>query len=268
VRALLAAEITRIRTSLRAIDDAARAAPVNHAADRKLVIIIVTAGVSLLLLQYYGTRHGPGALLTLFVDDGARVARRFFEEHPRGEYWRFAWWLGSVQLTYAVIPLTVVLVARPRFTLVDVGLGRTGALSHWKLYATLLAFVLVPVVVLASQPGFASFYPMYKGARLSTAEFIAWELIYLPSFFAVELFFRGILLFPFRRRFGSLAVLVPVVPYMMIHFGKPVLEAGGAVFAALVLGTAALVSGNIWLGVVVHVVVALTMDCFAVFFAS
>jgi membrane protease YdiL (CAAX protease family) len=268
VRAFIASEISRIRDALKVIDDEARAAPFDRAQSRKLIIVVVTAAFSLLALQYFGTRQGPGGLLALFVDDGARVARRFFDEHPRGDYLRFAWWLGSVQLTYAVIPLTIALVVTPRFTLRDVGLSFSGTLSHAKLYATLLMFVLVPVIVLASQPGFGSYYPMYRGARASLTDLFLWELIYLPSFFAVEFFFRGFLLFPFKRRFGSLAVLVPVVPYMMIHFGKPVLEAGGAVFAALVLGTAALASGNIWLGVVVHMVVALTMDCFAVFFGS
>ena len=35
---------------------------------------------------------------------------------------------------------------------------------------------------------------------------------------------------------GSHAIFVMVVPYVMIHFGKPMLETVGAIIAGVVLG--------------------------------
>jgi hypothetical protein len=51
-----------------------------------------------------------------------------------------------------------------------------------------------------------------------------------------------------------------VVPYCMIHYGKPMAETCGAIFAGLVLGTIAMRTRSIWGGVAIHVCVALSMD--------
>jgi membrane protease YdiL (CAAX protease family) len=51
-----------------------------------------------------------------------------------------------------------------------------------------------------------------------------------------------------------------VVPYCMIHYGKPMPETLFAIVAGLVLGTLALRTKSIWLGVLIHISVALTMD--------
>jgi membrane protease YdiL (CAAX protease family) len=53
-------------------------------------------------------------------------------------------------------------------------------------------------------------------------------------------------------------VMVP--PYLMIHFGKPWLEATGAIFFGLFLGILALQNRSIWGGFLVHCGVALSMD--------
>ncbi|HEU4536005.1 MAG TPA: CPBP family intramembrane glutamic endopeptidase, partial [Polyangiaceae bacterium] len=76
----------------------------------------------------------------------------------------------------------------------------------------------------------------------------------------LEFFFRGFLLHGCRRRFGPYAIFVMVVPYCMIHYGKPYLEANGAVLAGVVLGTLAMKTRSIYAGLCVHVAVALGMD--------
>ena len=62
---------------------------------------------------------------------------------------------------------------------------------------------------------------------------------------------------------ASTAIVAAVVPYCMAHFGKPFLEPFAAVIAGFVLGTLALKTGSIWLGFLLHVSVALTMDASA-----
>jgi membrane protease YdiL (CAAX protease family) len=51
-----------------------------------------------------------------------------------------------------------------------------------------------------------------------------------------------------------------LLPYVMIHFTKPILEALGAVFAGTVLALMSLRTRSIWGGVTIHVAVAWTMD--------
>jgi membrane protease YdiL (CAAX protease family) len=53
------------------------------------------------------------------------------------------------------------------------------------------------------------------------------------------------------------------LPYLMIHFPKPWLEATGAIFFGLFPGMLALRTRSIWGGVLVHVSIALSMDLLA-----
>ncbi len=51
-----------------------------------------------------------------------------------------------------------------------------------------------------------------------------------------------------------------VVPYCMIHFGKPYLEACGAMVAGVVLGSLSMRTRSIYAGFLVHGTVAILMD--------
>ena len=55
-----------------------------------------------------------------------------------------------------------------------------------------------------------------------------------------------------------------IVPYCMIHYGKPMAETFGAIGAGMILGTIAMRTRSIWGGVAIHVGVAWTMDLLAV----
>jgi membrane protease YdiL (CAAX protease family) len=51
-----------------------------------------------------------------------------------------------------------------------------------------------------------------------------------------------------------------VVPYNMLHFGKPMPEALAAIVGGIVLGTLSLKTRSIWWGAALHISIALTMD--------
>jgi membrane protease YdiL (CAAX protease family) len=51
-----------------------------------------------------------------------------------------------------------------------------------------------------------------------------------------------------------------MVPYCMIHFAKPLPETFGAIIAGVVLGFMSLATRSIWMGALLHIAVALTMD--------
>jgi membrane protease YdiL (CAAX protease family) len=84
--------------------------------------------------------------------------------------------------------------------------------------------------------------------------------MYFLQFFALEMFFRGWMLGALRRNFGAGAVFAMAVPYCMIHYGKPYLEANGAIVAGVVLGSLAMRTRSIYAGFLVHITVAFSMD--------
>ena len=121
--------------------------------------------------------------------------------------------------------------------------------------------VVLPFVVFVSRtPSFQKMYPFYDFAHRSPTDFFLWQAVYALQFFSLEFFFRGFLIHGLRHRFGYYAIVFSVVPYCMIHFGKPMPETLGAIIAGLALGTLSLFSGSIWLGVAIHVSVAVSMD--------
>lgn len=172
-------------------------------------------------------------------------------------------WVASLLVFFVVIPAIVVRVGH-REPLASIGWNTRGLVRHLRAYLPLYALVL-PLVVLAShRADFVRTYPFVASARTDLSTFLLWECVYAVSFVALEAFFRGYLLFTCAARFGWLAIFVMVVPYTMIHFHKPWPEGLGAIAAGITLGALALTYRSFWGGVVVHALVAVTMDTLAV----
>lgn len=184
-----------------------------------------------------------------------------------GQLLPFAWWSLGLVLLWILVPM---LWARHLgITARDLGWKLGGLGSKLWIYALLYLPVGVAVTWAARRPDFLATYPML---RPDQAEHWSWcllllfWLLYALQFVAVEFFFRGYLLFGLERHFGRAAIAVMVVPYCMIHYHKPLPEAGAAIIAGLVLGWLALETRSLWGGVLLHVAVALSMDLAALTF--
>ena len=174
----------------------------------------------------------------------------------------FAWWSGWRVLGYVVMPVMFIL-AWPGYRLRDVHIRFDGFFRHLWIYVFLFALVLPAVLYASTTPAFRHTYPFYRLANRSRFDLWTWEGLYSAQFVALEFFFRGFILQGLRKVMGANAVFVMIVPYCMIHYGKPLPETLGAIGAGLILGTLALRTRSIWGGVLIHIGVALTMDVLA-----
>jgi membrane protease YdiL (CAAX protease family) len=138
-----------------------------------------------------------------------------------------------------------------------------GFFKHAWIYGLFLGCVLPAMWMVSRQPDFGTYYPFYKQASRSWFDFLAWEAMYFVQFFALEMFFRGFWLGALRRSFGSGAIFAMAVPYCMIHYGKPYLEANGAIVAGIALGSLSMRTKSIYQGFLVHITVAGLMDWLA-----
>ena len=218
---------------------------------RPFVVLSVAAAV-LLLINFFGSR-----------DQFGRIAK-FFELHGTDYYelLSYVYWSGFRVGSYILIPwFTLAMLRGERFS--DCGLSGKGFASHLWIYGVLYLIILPLVIVVSYTAPFQRAYPFYGLCSRSWYDLLAWEFCYSFQFFALEVFFRGFMLHPLKRRLGSAAIFVMTVPYAMIHFRKPAPEAFGAIVAGVVLGTLSLRTRSIWAGVLVHVTVALTMDALA-----
>jgi hypothetical protein len=253
---------------LRRIDQESRAYLASRASrgpDWKTAVVMVTAAVALTLQNYFGKwpAYVYFAQLLRFLgleqlSAGLTRAMLYSDNAPLNQltYWSVGW-----IIVYFVIPALVIrFVFRERLR--DYGLKLRGVFRDFWIYGVMFV-VMVPLIFLCSaNENFQATYPFYpvSASEPLWPNFWRWEMMYAVQFFALEFFFRGFMVHGTRHRFGLYSVFAMMVPYCMIHFGKPLPECCGAIGAGIALGFMSLKTRSIWLGAVIHVTVALSMD--------
>jgi uncharacterized protein len=79
-------------------------------------------------------------------------------------------------------------------------------------------------------------YPHLPAARDSWNIFFIYESGMLLYMFAWEFIWRGFMLFGLKEKFGYYAVLIQMIPFVILHNGKPELETFGAIAGGIALG--------------------------------
>jgi membrane protease YdiL (CAAX protease family) len=231
--------------------------------DHRPLVALAMCAVILTLQEYYGGRvyFEQAVRPWLARLDAAHPARYRLAKYD--ELYGFGWWVFTRALGYAGIPFPVWKLCFPKDSLLDMGLRARGFLTHAWIYALFLGIVLPTMLAVSRQPDFGSYYPFYRLCSRSWYDFLLWEAMYFVQFFALEMFFRGFWLGALRRSFGSGAIFAMAVPYCMIHFGKPFLEANAAIVAGIALGSLSMKTRSIYQGFLVHITVAGLMDWLA-----
>ena len=249
--------------ALKAIDEEA-AAERGNGRYRKPAIALLTMALCLLLIHYlkYATVF-EGVLLTL--SQWLRGDNTLYIQMRSSQWYSLytqAWWSVWHLIGYVIIPIAVIrYILREQLQNYGLGLGDT---KRYLAYYVALATPIVFFAFLVSfRDDFVSHYPFYRLASRSILDLLYWELLYIVQFIALEFFFRGFVLHACKPRFGAAAIFVMCVPYLMIHFQKPWLEATGAIPFGILLGVLALRSRSIWGGAGVHITIALSMDLLA-----
>jgi uncharacterized protein len=243
---------------LRRLLDDLRANEGGPSLDWRTLFVLLVTPVLLTVFFYWGR---PDYYRAVYFEWGLE---RFGVEWPYQPLLPYAYWAASSLVLRVLLPIAFVwFVLRHRLR--DYGWRIRGTGRHVAVYFGLLLFMLPFLYFASLRESFQQKYPFYGGASLGGWHFWGFQICYFIQFFSLEAFFRGFMLFGLRQRFGYYSVLIMVVPYCMIHFGKPVPETLGAIVAGLVLGVLALRSGSFYLGVIVHYAVALLMDVLALY---
>ena len=216
----------------------------------RVAVVLVTAAISLTLISFF---RGPATFIALIPAAA----------EGNTEFYRLVWWALVSITCYVLIPAISILALRGSF--LDYGAGRPVTASSWKPYAVLFGLSAPFILAASFLPGFQAKYPFYhlaEGESIWPYLAVFWVL-YVLQFVALELFFRGYLLFGLSPRLGVAAVFVMVVPYTMIHFTKPFAEALSAIIGGTVLGFLSLKTHSVWWGAALHIAIAMTMDVLA-----
>lgn len=214
------------------------------------IAVLIGAALALIVARYFGRAD----FVLSFPE-----ARDAFASWPYKEIYPRLYWALFKTVNYFIIPAIVIkffLKERIR----DYGFTGKPTRKIWWMYLAMLLVVLPLVFIVSYSPEFLARYPKYAHAGRSLEELLMWELAYGYQFLLLEFFFRGFMLYGLARHVGHLAIFIMIVPYAMIHFGKPMAETFGSVIAGVALGTLALRTRSIYGGVLIHCAVAWSMD--------
>ncbi len=247
---------------LRKADAEARA---NPGGGGKALAVLVTVALMLTVQHYFLAGTPLRKTRDLLRDIGLESVAGWFDAPLRwsleDERLSLTYWAFGSLITYLVIPGLIVRFAF-REKLADYGFKLRGAFTDGWIYLVFFGIVGPLVLLVSRNREFQQTYPFYHPTLSETLwpYFWMWEMLYAIQFLSLEFFFRGFMVHGLRRRLGSCAIPVMMVPYCMIHFQKPLPETFGAIIAGLVLGFMSLRTRSVILGAVIHVSVALSMD--------
>ncbi|MBN2620912.1 CPBP family intramembrane metalloprotease [candidate division WOR-3 bacterium] len=187
-------------------------------------------------------------LLTIYI----RRVTLFFPEH------RFLDRLIVSGVIFMIGPLLLLPIFRYKFK--DFGI-QLGNVKQWiKEMSIFFAIMLVILVVAFKCTNLKEVYPLFREARVNVNYFLIYQGIQLFHMLTWEFFFRGFMLFGLEKKYGRLAILIQTIPFAIMHFRKPALEAYGSIFAGIFQGTLGLRSRSFLPCALLHFLVALAAD--------
>lgn len=229
--------------------------------DKKVLTVFISTAIILVLSEYYDSTSEINSLINwIFGQDISKKYDSFTLINGDYNFQNLLNWGFNCIVVFLLLPIFIVKIIFKE-NLFAYGFQFKGIRKHLWIYI-LLIIVMIPIVFFISKtPAFLNKYPFYHITQKEQLRYLLiWEIIYILQFISIEFFFRGFLLHSIKHKFGYYAVLIAMIPYCMIHFGKPISETFGAIIAGGVLGFLSLNTNSIWLGILVHVTVAITMD--------
>lgn len=222
---------------------------VARSIDSQVLIVFMSTAILTTVSYYFTSRR--------FFR--ATFASYFFGD-PLLQLYEYCYWFIGDFAVYFIVVLFLILFVHKK-PLRDFGLG----IGDWKFglkMSVVFFLVMLPILWIASAS--ADFQTTYPHAQIAKADwnvFFIYELVFLIYFVGWEFIWRGYMLFGLEKQLGgAVAVLVQMIPFVILHNGKPVMETFGAIVAAIALGALTLRTRSFWYCVVTHWSVMITID--------
>jgi len=215
--------------------------------DSKTVVLLVSV-VLIQILSYYVTsrRFFRSSLAPLFPTQLTGL-----DEH--------VYWLVTDFMSQFLLPLLLIIFYFKE-PVGNYGIAFGNRKLGLRIWLTFWAVMLPILWIVSSSDSFRQIYPHAQIVRTDWILFVLYEICVLLYMTGWEFIWRGYLLFGLKDRFGDTAVFIQMIPFVLLHFGKPVIETFGAVIGGLLLGYLALRTGSFWYGVMIHTSVMFSID--------
>jgi len=216
--------------------------------DRKVVTVFLSVAFLQTFSWYYTSRYF--FRLNIFPN---------YQFEPNIYLIEYLYWFIGDFFSFFVLPILIIkliLKADLKNFGLTIGDFRTGI----KISIIFLAVMLPLVWIFSSFPEFVRTYPQLASARDHWSTFIIFEAGLLLYLVAWEFIWRGFMLFGLKEKFGYYAIFIQMIPFLILHNGKPAAETFGAIIAGLALGVLAWRTGSIYYCVITHAGVMFGID--------
>ncbi len=216
--------------------------------DKKVIIIFLSVAVLQTISWYYTSRH---FFRINFFDD--------LQFNPNVYLYEFLYWFIGDFFTFFVLGVLIIKFLLKE-NLTSYGLKIGDYKIGLKISLIFIAVMLPLVWIFSSETQFSITYPHLAQARDSWIIFLIFESGMLIYMIAWEFIWRGFMLFGLEEKFGYYAVLIQMIPFLILHNGKPAPETFGAILGGIALGILALRTRSIYYCVITHMSVMFSID--------
>ena len=216
--------------------------------DRKVIIIFLLVAILQTISWYYTSRNFFRINFFPYYQNNSDV---FLYEY-------LYWFIGDFFTFFilSIIVIKFILKENLRNYGLQVGDYRTGlALS------AIFFLVMIPAIwFFSAEPDFSEKYPHLLSTRNNYKEFFIYELGMMLYMISWEFIWRGFMLFGLKEKFGYYSVMMQMIPFVILHNGKPAAETFGAIAGGIALGVLALRTNSILYCVITHMGIMFTID--------
>jgi len=216
--------------------------------DRRVIIIFLSVAVLQTISWYYTSRNFFRINFFPYYQNDPNV---FLYEY-------LFWFIGDFFVLFILSILIIKFILREDLRNFGLQFG------DYKVGFTLSAiffFVMLPVIWFFSvTPEFTEKYPHLLSTRNNWGEFYIYESGMLFYMISWEFIWRGFMLFGLKEKFGYYSVLIQMIPFVILHNGKPAPETFGAIAGGIALGVLAFRTNSIYYCVLTHMGVMFTID--------
>lgn len=174
------------------------------------------------------------------------------EYNPIGTYWI------SSFVYFGVFPILTILIFLRKNPL-DYGL-RLGDYRVWIPYVVIFLAIAVPVLYFSSD---VSSVQSYYQSR-SNFDLLRYALQMAVYMLGWEFLFRGFMLFGLKDKFGEGSILIQMIPFVLLHLGKPEIETISTIFTGILWGYICYRGNSFWPAFIMHMVVNISNKAFIV----
>jgi membrane protease YdiL (CAAX protease family) len=195
------------------------------------------------------------------------TSRRFFRENLFEQFQHFPdphlieylyWFIGDFFTLFILSALIIKFVLNENLSDYGLKLGDVKAGLWFSLI--FIAVMIILTWFVSATPAFAEKYPLLNSSKKSWGIFLIFEAGMLVYMIAWEFIWRGFMLFGLEKKFGYYSVLIQMIPFVILHNGKPFLETFGAIFGGIALGILALRTRSVYYCIITHLGVMYSID--------